>query len=389
VAIGDVNGDGKPDLVTANHSANTVSVLLGNGNGTFGPKTDFATGSLPSSVAIDDLNGDGKPDLVTANHNASTASVLLGNGDGTFGPKTDFMTGSGPFSLAIGDLNGDGKPDVAVATNGSSTVSVLLGNGEGTFGSKTDFATGNVPYSVAIGDLNGDGKPDLAAANNSSSTVSVLLGNGDGTFGPKTDFVIGSLPFSVAIADLNGDGKPDLAVANQGGSSNYTGRVSVLLGDGDGTFGANGAKIGYATGNRPYSVAIGDLNGDSRPDLIAANFGSNTVSVLLNTGGQPWVGVATQAATAGELRMFAWPNPLVAGARFAFVLPSRREVSLSVYDITGRLVSTVVRGTMAAGAHEARWDLSSPGGPKVNAGIYLVELRAGAERTTTRLAVLR
>src|SRR6267143_783252 len=184
VAVGDLNGDRTPDLVVANSFA-AVSVLLGNGDGTFGANTDLPIGGA-TSVAIADLNADGKLDLAVTG--SSSVSVLLGNGDGTFGAKTDFTTGPGPASVAIGDLNADGKLDLAVANYSSTSVSVLLGNGDGTFGPKTDFATGPFPVSVAIGDLNADGKLDLAVANLNSSTVSVLLGNGDGTFGAKTDF---------------------------------------------------------------------------------------------------------------------------------------------------------------------------------------------------------
>jgi len=178
VAIGDLNGDGKPDLAVANESGGSVSVLLGNGDGTFGAKSDYGAGSLPSSVAIGDLNGDGKPDLAVANESDGTVSVLLGNGNGTFGAKSDYATGRNPYSVAIGDLNGDGKPDLAVANFLPNTVSVLLGNGDGTFGAKSGYGTGNGPFSVAIGDLNGDGKPDLAVANYISNTVSVLVNAG-------------------------------------------------------------------------------------------------------------------------------------------------------------------------------------------------------------------
>ena len=274
VAIGDLNGDGRPDLATANSPGGTISVLLGNADGSFGVKTDYSTGSGAGSVAIGDLNGDGKPDLATANA-GYTVSVLLGNGNGSFGVSTECRTGGRPQSVAIGDLNGDGKPDLAAATVDSGMISVLLGNGDGTFGAHTDFGNGIYPYSVAIGDLNGDRKLDLATANH-SGTVSVLLGNGDGSFGVKTDFGTGGYPNSVAIGDLNGDGKPDLATANL-----VSNTVSVLLGNGDGSFRAH---TDFETGRDPLSVVIADLNGDGKLDLATANYGSNTVSVLLGDG---------------------------------------------------------------------------------------------------------
>ena len=173
----------------------------------FGDPTNFETQSGPASVVIDDLHGDGRLDLVVANRNSNTVSVLRGNGNGTFQVKTDYPTGTCPASVALGDLNGDGRLDLAVANYGPSpgygtTVSVLLNNGDGTFGAKTDFPTGQRPASVAIGDLSGDGKPDLVAANNYDNTVSVLLGIGDGNFAAKTDYPTGTRPVSVAIGEI-------------------------------------------------------------------------------------------------------------------------------------------------------------------------------------------
>jgi hypothetical protein len=178
------------------------------------PFLSFDTGDSPFSVAIEDLNGDAKPDLVTANTYANTISVLLSRGDGTFGSKADCGTGNEPHCVVIGDLNGDSKLDLVTANRDANTVSVLLGNGDGSFSTRTDYETGIWPASVAIGDLNGDAKSDLVTANYSPSTVSVLLGNGDGTFGVKTDHGTGIGPLSVAIGDVNGDAKPDLATTD-------------------------------------------------------------------------------------------------------------------------------------------------------------------------------
>ena len=161
----------------------------------------------------------------------------------------------------------------------------------------------------------------------------------------------------------------------------------MLLGTGSGAF---GVKTDYGTGFNPASVAIGDLNGDGKPDLAVANQGSNTVTAMMNTGGLPWAGVETAAPMVpAALQLHASPNPLFSAARITYSLPASAAVSVCVFDIAGRLVSTLARGTMAAGAHEARWNLSGDAGQSVRAGIYLVELRAGAQRTTTRVAVLR
>jgi hypothetical protein len=233
VAVGDFNGDGKQDLVVTDAATNGVSVLLGNGDGSFQAAQGFAAGYSPDFVAVADVNGDGKPDLVVADAggygHSGGVSVLLGNGDGTFQAPRTFGAGLHPISVAVADFNGDGKPDLAVANLGGG-VSVLLGNGDGTFQAAQNFAAGSAPESVAVGDFNGDGKSDLVVANNSSSNVSVLLGNGDGTFQAAQSFTTGSGPFSVAVGDFNGDGKLDLAVTNVGAG------VSVLLGNGDGTF---------------------------------------------------------------------------------------------------------------------------------------------------------
>ena len=284
VAIGDLNGDRKPDLVTANNYANTVSVLTNRGNGSFKAKRDYATGRGAYFVAIGDLNGDRKPDLAVANADANSVSVFINRGHGGFARRHNYATGSAPVSVAIGDLNGDRKPDLAVANNGGDTnaVSVLANRGDGSFKAKRDYATGRGPGSVAIGDLNGDGKPDLATANDAANSVSVLANRGNGSFRAKRDYRTGRAPFSVAIGDLNGDRKPDLATANFGTDDNLGHTVSVLANRGGGSF---RAKRDYATGRRPLSVAIGDLNGDHKPDLATASAYADTVSVLVNATG--------------------------------------------------------------------------------------------------------
>jgi hypothetical protein len=227
LAIGDVNGDGRQDVVIADYSGDQIEVLLGAGDGTLHASSNslFATGTTPRwQIALADVNGDGKLDVVTPNVTDSTVSVLLGNGDGTFQTQQVFTTGVNPEGVAVGDFNGDGKPDLAVADASQSAVSVLLGNGDGTFLAHTDYTVGNSPITVVPGDYNGDGKLDIAVPNYADNTVSVLLGNGDGTFKTKQTYQTSTEPGYLFGGDFNGDGLPDLVSVNQS-----TNTVTVLL----------------------------------------------------------------------------------------------------------------------------------------------------------------
>ncbi len=283
VVTGDFNGDGKLDLVVSNSDGGSISVLLGNGDGTFQVAASYGAGSSPISIAVGDFNGDGKVDLAVANYGTNYASVLLGNGDGTFKGAVSYGAGSYPVSVAVGDFNGDGKPDLVVANQDSNDVSVLLGNGDGTFQASVNYRAGSLLDSVVVGDFNGDGRLDLAVANYGSNNVSVLLGNGDGTFQAPVNYRAGLGPDSVTTGDFNGDGKLDLLVANNCGSSGscVNGSISVLLGNGDGTF---RTAVNYGVGTNPGSMAGGDFNGDRKLDVAVANFSAGKVSMLLGNG---------------------------------------------------------------------------------------------------------
>ena len=239
----DFNGDGIQDLAVANEVDNTVSILLGAGNGTFQPQVTYSTGSGPAEIAVGDFNSDGYLDLAVVNSGenisgqfTNSVSVLLGNGDGTFQTHVDYATGQVPVSVGAGDFNSDGKLDLAVVDQYDNAVSILLGNGDGTFQSEFEFGVSSQPMQVAVSDFNGDGRLDLATANFAADSVSILLGNGDSTFQAATDFTASVSPSSIAAADLNGDAIQDLAVADFGSSA-----VSVLIGNGDGTFKQAGA----------------------------------------------------------------------------------------------------------------------------------------------------
>jgi FG-GAP-like repeat/FG-GAP repeat len=281
VATADVNGDGLPDLIASNGyygTAAKVSVLLNQGNGTFGPETTYpGLGKAAYAVIAADLNGDGFPDIVQIpeEFNTGGAVVLLNHGDGTFGAPVLYPVKPVPTAVAAADLNGDGFPDLVVADEVSGKVHVLLNHGDGTFAASVDYPAAQFSSGVAATDVNGDGLPDIVVA--SAEGVQVLLNQGNAVFAAPVNYATGGQPYAVAVADLNGDGKPDLAVTNLSG-------VAVLLNQGNGTFGA--ASV-YDAGSGAQHLAVADVNGDGSPDIAVVawqNYGGAPVSVLLNQG---------------------------------------------------------------------------------------------------------
>ncbi len=289
------------DLIVANSADNTVSVLLGNGDGTFASQVTYATGTDPVSIATGQFNdgstatnADDFPDIAVANKAANTISILLGaaDGDGTFQPKTDIPTGRAPVSVVsanFNDLNGvSGAVDLAVANQADNTISIFQGNGDGTFKTPTLIVlpAGFEPTSLAVADLNGDGHQDLVVADQGNNTFSVLLGNGNGTFQTRTDYPTGTAPVYVALGDFNEDGALDIATAN-----NTANTVSIYynqISNQDiptGTFLA-GSTRDFPAGNGPTSIAVADYNLDGFADLVVSDETDNAISVILNLGGE-------------------------------------------------------------------------------------------------------
>jgi PKD repeat protein len=349
IAVGDFNNDGKLDLVTADSASNTISALLGNGNGTFQKPIATAVGPTPLAVAVGDFNHDGNLDVAVATSVTrvpdsgqvvgSELSVLLGNGNGTFQKPTNYFIEGTADALTVANLNDQtGPPDIAVASTFSSTdsdgdlVTVFHNNGDGTFTNEGTQLVGFGVNSVAAGDLDGIAPLDLATANETDNTATILLGTGNGEYQRQfPDPPAGSGAASITIADLNGDGKQDLAVADATGNT-----VSVLLGNGNGTF---APLTSFPVDTGPQSIAAVDLNGDGKLDLITANSTGNDVSVLLGNGDGTFQSVLNFPAGTG-------PSSLAVGDFNGDGLPD-----VAVADSSTNSVSILINDThlMATG----------------------------------------
>ncbi|MEP1791379.1 FG-GAP-like repeat-containing protein, partial [Reichenbachiella sp.] len=295
VSFGDLNGDGKTDMVVANSTNSRVAVFKNTsesiGSITFASKVEYAVGESPYAVAVGDLDGDGRVDLVVTNLHSNTISVLRNTSSGTdaihYDERVDYSTGTQPYFVSVGDLDNDGKVDLVTANGGSNTLSayrnVTTGAGDINFATKVDFETGSNPRYVSLSDLDSDDKIDMAVANSSSTTVSVFRNTstnaGSIDFSAKVDFLTGDFPYSVSIGDLSGDGKADLVVANAGVPT-----VSVMINQSTdiGVIDFDD-KVDFTTGTSPRSVSISDLDGDGKSDLVVGNFGGNSISILRNT----------------------------------------------------------------------------------------------------------
>jgi hypothetical protein len=345
VVAADFNGDGKMDLATANSAANSVSILLGKGDGSFGSSNDYPVGRSPSSVAVADFNADGWRDLVTANRSEGTVSVLINNGNGTFRAGTPYKVGTSPIFAVAGKLGRESGVGIVALNTGDSTISVIqdggigtgvtvtnydvggyratslaladfdqdatidiavitayhpgatrvfLNRGDGKFDTPIDSRSGSFSSSVAIGDFNRDAKMDLVTADSGGTTV--LMGNGNGTFTRLTNYVTLGRVIAVAVGDFNGDGDLDHIALNTTFLTNDN-LVTVLLANGDGTF---TRTSDYAVGKVASSIAIADFNNDGKLDIAVADSADNSVSVLLGNGDGTFAAPANFALTSAS-----------------------------------------------------------------------------------------
>ncbi len=366
LVTGDLNGDGKLDLVYIGDVAQQVGVRLGNGDGTFGATTSLAAGTRPSEVILADVDGDNDLDIVSVDYATGAASngsvgVLLNNGAGSFGAYQSLATLQSPFDVVAADVNGDGRLDLIAARRDYGLVSVLLATGApGNFAAPVTYnaSTPNLTTGITVGDFNNDGLLDIVAFNQQlkagggNGTVSLLLNTGNGTFGAPTDiFTSGTVqPFEGLAYDLNGDGNMDLVFANY----TTTSGLNVMLGNGNGTF---GAATFYATAGQPVNVSVGDVNGDGRPDLITGNGSASSVGVFVGNGNGTFqarvdYGISStfaETTAVGDFNGDGRPDIVVNGGtnpgQFVLLSTSDRLGDVDVKSITVNSVNDAPSGT--------------------------------------------
>lgn len=406
VAAGDFNNDKLPDLVTANQQSNNISVLLGNGDGTFATARNYPVDRGPTYAGVGDFNNDSNLDIVVAARGSNSLALLLGNGDGTFRDAVYFFAGQAPVHIAVGDFDDNGTLDAAVALVETSNISVLLGNGDGTFRPPVLLLSGQRPECVQIADVNRDGwldlttahsfenhgsvllgngdgtfrqrivhngidqqrcnlvddfnddeRPDVVATNLSRDQVSIFLGSGDATFFSRREFAVGTRPNSLGSGDFNADGRVDLVVANSGSNN-----ASLLLGNGNGTF---RTAVNYLADSGPSGLIVGDWNFDGLPDVAISNANSNTVSILLN-----------DIDAADHFRVNA-PTSATAGAVLSITVSarSRSDNVATGYRGTVRFTSSDAAATLPADYMYTEADQGSR--------TFNVTLRTAGSRTVT------
>lgn len=432
VCAGDFDEDGDLDLaVSSLYLPTDISILLNNGNGTFGAASKYAHCGMLEHVIAADLNADGHVDLAAVSAAFDSLVIMLGNGSGAFASYTTAGVGTGPFGLTAADLDGDGDPDVVTADHHADQLTVLYNNGNGAFPTKLTLTAGNEPMRVVAADFDGDNDIDLASANVTSDDVSVFLNNG-GSFSPQSRFDVGNGPWGICAADFDGDGDVDLATGDYESTDVY-----ILKNNGSGSF--SGGTV-YPSGTLVGVSALtpADLDGDNDIDLAVTGLGSITMYVMLNNGSGSFsvaASASTEALTSyvvaadldsdGDLDLATanesgpsvtvainssalasvddtplelpesfylkqnFPNPFNPTTSITYSLETTADVSLRIYNSLGQVVRTLDSGVQQAGFHRVIWDGCDAAGNRLSSGVYFYQLSAGDYSHTRKMIMLK
>jgi hypothetical protein len=411
IVLADIDGDGRLDVVASIRSSDSIAVFLNAstpGAISFGPKTQFAVGTLPQEAAVADLDGDGRPDVVVANAGGgwgTTISVLRNATTGgrvAFDPKIDLTSGDSPYSVCLRDIDGDLRPDIVVANKNDSFISIFRNISTpgslqaGSFEAKVNFPlpVGGGAYHVAPCDIDGDGKLDLALAQGGfGGTVLSLLRNvsasGSLAFEPQVVIPVPSDSRDVAAGDLDGDGKPDLASssweANAWSVMRNTGAAGGVTAESFLT-GTN-----FTAGKNPTPILIADFDLDGKPDVAVGNFNNGSISVFRNVVSPPVNGVDVSNPTVDMVCRLSqnYPNPFNMAATISYQIRKRARVSLKVFDAIGRPITTLVDVDRESGSYEATWNGRDEHGQESPSGIYFIRLDADGLTQTRKMILLK
>lgn len=418
ITAGDFNGDGHVDLATANKSSSTVSILMNDGTGNFSITSNPTPGGTPDAITAADFDNDGFLDLAVPTANNNRMVPLLNNGSGGFSAGAVVVVGNFPHGINSGDLTGDGRADITVSNFNTATISILrntggsqfevssspavntgaestiiadfsndgdldlavshfstanfivLENNGGSFSSSTSSLLGSAAHLAGAGDLDNDGWVDAIVSHNGANNLTVLMNDGNGSLVPQPTISQAGAPWSAITCDLDGDGDLDAVTTSYSSS-----RLFIYENNGEGNL---TAKPGIIVGSSPHLAVCADFNGDDALDLAVANDGSNTVSILLN---QPTVGIEDDISTAPQEFSLSqnYPNPFNPSTEIRYTLPTASSIQLTIFNIVGEAVKTLVDGQKAAGTYTAVWNGIEDSGKQAASGIYFYQLKVAGD----------
>ncbi|MBN1212567.1 MAG: VCBS repeat-containing protein [candidate division Zixibacteria bacterium] len=379
VTVADLNGDLLPDIASSASDSSRIEIHFNAGGGNFAPVVRYSVGASPYGICAADLNGDGHIDLATSNYSGNNVSVLINHGNGTFPVHMEYAAGTGTHGISYGDLDNDGDLDLVTGCWSNPYVYVSLNNGNGTFLNGVGYDADYYPRCPITADFDDDGNLDIAVSNFSGQSISVLPGNGDGTFGIQSAVDV-AYPYNVCKGDIDGDGDIDLVAPEYS-----DGWIKILTNDGLGDFTTADSVATSPSG--PFNVCAADYNGDGILDIASTNIAGH-LQIILNQ-----MVTAVEDSPLGLPSQFNlrqnYPNPFNPETIIEYRLQKRTQVKLTVYNVLGQPVKTLVDEMQSAGNYRAFWNGTDQNNRSVATGVYFYRLRAGDFTEAKKMVLLK